>query len=86
MPLQEETMPSPREGGGELDFSLALTRRKGGYGCWDLGLRMELLMRFLDMKSGVPMKASQVLETHLNRSRDLGGRCESIFTTTSSGR
>ena len=86
MPLQKKTMPSPREGGGELDFSLALTRRKGGYGCWDLGLRMELLMRFLDTKSGVPMKASQVLETHLNRSRDLGGRRESIFTTTSSGR
>ena len=47
---------------------------------------VEWLMRFRVIKSGVPMRESQVLETHLNRIRDFGGRRESMFITTSSGR
>ena len=39
-----------------------------------------------EMKSRVPMRASQVLETHLNQIRVLGSKHESIFTTNSSSR
>ena len=70
-----------------LILSVALTRKKRGLlGSSDLEMRVEWLMRFREIKSGVPMRESHVLETHLNRIRDFGGRRESMFITTSSGR
>ena len=72
----------------EVSFlSVALTSKKRGLlGSSDLEMRVEWLMRFREIKSGFPMRERQVLETHLNRIRDFGGKRESMFITTSSGR
>ena len=46
---------------------------------------MEWFRRFLEKKSGFPMRESQVLQTDLNRIRDFGGSNDSIFINSSSG-
>jgi hypothetical protein len=49
-------------------------------------VRIEWLRRFLEKKSWIPIRASQVFETHLNRRRDFGGNLDRISVSTSRGR